>query len=133
MLLEMYDEILLGFDKDYCTVLVMLDMSAAFDTVDINILLGILCNVLNIRGTAFSWFKSFLMGRSQCVKIENYFSEILCSKYGVAPGSTLGPILFNVYSKGISDIIRQSGFKTSSYADDSNGRLQFIINMQHSS
>ena len=133
MLLEMYDEILLGFDKEFCTVLVMIDMSAAFDTVDIDILLEILYNALNVRGTAFAWFKSFLKDRSQCVKIENSYSDTLNSKFGVPPGSTLGPILFNIYSKGLSDVIIQSGFKTSSYADDSNGRLQFMINVQYSS
>ena len=133
MLLEMYDEILLGFDKDFCTVLVMIDMSAAFDTVDIDILLKILYNELGVRGTAFSWFKSFLKDRSQRVKIENCYSGTVDSKYGVPPGSTLGPILFNVYSKGLSDAIVKSGFKTSSYADDSNGRLQFMINLQYSS
>ena len=114
MLLEMYDEILLGFDKDFCTVLVMIDMSAAFDTVDIDILLKILYNELGVRGTAFSWFKSFLKDRSQRVKIENCYSGTVDSKYGVPPGSTLGPILFNVYSKGLSDAIVKSGFKTSS-------------------
>ena len=133
MLLEMYDEALLGFENDFCTVLVMIDMSAAFDTVDIDILLKVLQNDLNVRGIALSWFRSFLKNRSQCVKIENSYSNTCESKYGVPPGSTLGPILFNVYSKGLSDVIRKSGFKTSSYADDSNGRLQFMINMQYSS
>ena len=133
MLLELYDEVLLGFDNKYCTVLVMIDMSAAFDTVDLDILLNILYSVLNIRGTAFSWFRSFLKNRSQCVKINECFSETTVSEYGVPAGSTLGPILFNVYTKGLSDVIINSGFKTSSYADDSNGRLQFMINMQYSS
>ena len=133
MLLEMYDEVLLGFDKNFCTVLVMIDMSAAFDTVDIDILLDILKNQLNITGTAFLWFQSFLKDRTQCVKIGNCYSNSAKSKFGVPPGSTLGPILFNVYSKGLSDVMINSGFKTGSYADDSNGRLQFIINMQYSS
>lgn len=133
MLLEIYDEVLLGFENDYCTVLVMFDMSAAFDTVDLDVLLCILKHVLNIQGTALLWFESFLKHRSQCVKINNSLSTISESKYGVPPGSTLGPILYNVYSKGLSDVILKSGFKTSSYADDSNGRLQFMINMQYSS
>ena len=133
MLLELYDEVLLGFNNNFCTVLVMIDMSAAFDTVDLDVLLQTLNSLLNIRGTAFSWFHSFLKNRSQCVKINNCFSNVVKTKYGVPPGSTLGPILFNVYSKGLSDIILKSGFNTSSYADDSNGRLQFIINMQYSS
>ena len=129
----MYDEILLGFDRELCTVLIMVDMSAAFDTVDIDILLNILSDVLNVQGTALSWFKSFLIGRSQCVKIENSFSATINSKYGVPPGSTLGPILFNVYGKGLIDVIKKSGFNASSFADDANGRLQFAINMQYSS
>ena len=133
MLLELYDEVLLGFDNDFCTVVVMIDMSAAFDTVDLDILLHVLSTSLNIKGNALSWFQSFLKNRLQCVKINNCYSDCIESKYGVPPGSTLGPILFNVYSKGLSDVILKSGFKTSSYADDSNGRLQFMINMQYSS
>ena len=133
MLLEMYDEALLSFENNFCTVLVMIDMSAAFDTVDIDVLLEILHYDLNVRGTALKWFRSFLKNRSQCVKIENCYSNISESKYGVPPGSTLGPILFNVYTKRLSDVVIKNGFKTSSYADDSNGRLQFMINMQYSS
>ena len=133
MLLELHDEVLIGFDKGYCTVVVIIDLSSAFDTVDLDILLHDLNTSLNIHGNAFSWFQSFLKNRSQCVKVNNSFSECIESKYGVPPGSTLGPILFNVYSKGLSDVILNSGFKTSSYADDSNGRLQFMINMQYSS
>ena len=133
MLLELYDEVLLGFDNDFCTVVVMIDMSVAFDTVDLDILLHVLSTSLNIKGNALSWFQSFLKNRLQCVKINNCYSDCIESKYGVPPGSTLGPILFNVYSKGLSDVILKSGFKTSSYAHDSNGRLQFMINMQYSS
>ena len=124
---------MLGFEKDFCTVIVMVDMSAAFDTVDIDILLNILSKNLNIGGTAYSWFKSFLLGRNQCVKIEDNFSNWLETKFGVPPGSTLGPIMYNIYSKGLTDVIIKCGFKTSCYADDSNGRLQFMINMQYSS
>ena len=111
----------------------MIDMSAAFDTVDIDKLLNILTYKLNVGGSAYKWFESFLKGRSQCVKIENVFSDHIDSKYGVPPGSTLGPILYNVYSKALSDVFVNCGFKTSSYADDSNGRLQFMISMQYSS
>jgi len=82
MLLDIYDEAMLGFDNDYCTVMVMIDMSAAFDTVDIDKLLNILSLNLNIGGVAYSWFESFLLGRSQCVKIENNYSNFIDSKFG---------------------------------------------------
>jgi len=59
MLLEMYDEVLIGFEKEFCTVLVMIDMSAAFDTVDIDVLLEILSRALNVKEVALSWFESF--------------------------------------------------------------------------
>ena len=111
MLLEIYDEVLLGFENDYCTVLVMFDMSAAFDTVDLDILIRILENALNVRGTALLWFKSYLKQRTQCVKVNDSFSTHSESKYGVPPGTTLGPILYNIYSKALSDIILKSGFK----------------------
>ena len=69
MMLNLTDEALRGFDNNMATVVIFLDLSAAFDTIDINKLLEILENEIGICGTALQWFRSFLTGRTQRVKI----------------------------------------------------------------
>ena len=79
-----------------CYSVLIIDLSAAFDTVDHTKLLNILCNELNIKGNALKWFKSFLSGRTQRVFVGSYISESLELSFGVSQGSILGPILFNI-------------------------------------
>ena len=59
LLREVVDETLIGFDKNSATVMILLDMSAAFDTVDLQKLLKILEHKLGLKGTVLNWFKSF--------------------------------------------------------------------------
>ena len=77
------------------TVVLLLDLSAAFDTVDHNKLLDMLYYEIGIRGTAYTWCKSFLTNRTFRVKIGNSYSDPELLVYGVAQGSVLSPIFFN--------------------------------------
>jgi len=74
---------------------VLLDLSAAFDTIDHNIILNRLEIYVAICGTALAWFKSDLSDRYQCVAVneESYRSRV---QYGVPQGSVLGPLLFTL-------------------------------------
>ena len=65
MLLQIVDDVLIGFEKHSSTILVLLDMSAAFDTVNINKLLSILKNKINIKGTPLKWFEFFCWEESK--------------------------------------------------------------------
>ena len=85
---------MVGVDQKLGVVVLLIDLSAAFDTVDHSILLNILYRELGIRGTALNWFKSFLSGRTQRVCIGDVISEPIILKFGVPQGSVLGPILF---------------------------------------
>ena len=126
----MVDEVLCGFDNNKCTVAIFLDLSAAFDTIDIDKLLEVLRVELGIDGTVLKWIESFLNGRSQCVRIESSFSSFLNTKFGVPQGSVLGPFLFTIYVRSQPKVFANCQFKTSSFADDANGRKTFALMFQ---
>ena len=85
------DEALEGFDENKCTIIVFLDLSAAFDTIDHEKLMTLLSEEIGISGTALEWFRSFITGRSQQVRIDNHYSEILKVLFGTPQGSVFGP------------------------------------------
>ena len=130
MVLQIVDETLIGFERKTATVLVLLDMSAAFDTVDLQKLMIILERKIGIRGVALQWFQSFLFGRQQKVKIHGFTSELLATLYGVPQGSVLGPVLFNIYVSSLSEVMNSTGVFSSSYADDTNARIQLSLQFQ---
>ena len=96
MMVGLVDEVLEGFEDGKCTVIVFLDLSAAFDTIDHEKLLSIMSDELGITGTALQWFRSFLVGRTQKVRINGEYSESLDVLFGAPQGSVLGPELFSI-------------------------------------
>ncbi len=94
----------------------LLDLSAAFDTIDHNILLNRLENDVGIRGSALAWFKSYLSDCHQFVAVNEEVSYRSQVWYGVPQGSVLGTLLFMLYMLPLGDIIRKPGI--SFYADD---------------
>ena len=77
------------------TALVLLDLSAAFDTIDHSILLSYLKSWFGLGGNVLKWFASYLGDRCQVVKIGSTLSELSKLIYGVPQGSVLGPLLFH--------------------------------------
>ena len=131
MLLGLTDEVLRGFDKNQATIIVVFDLSTAFDTIDPDKLLQILHDEIGIGGVALQWFRSFLVGRTQRVKINNEYSESLDVPCGTPQGSVLGPPLFNINVRSQPMVFKHCKFGTSSFADDSNGRRTFSITFQY--
>ena len=68
----------------------LIDLSAAFDTVDHNILLSFLQETIGITGEALKWFESYLTRQTQCVSIDNVMSELVELLFGVPQGSVMG-------------------------------------------
>ena len=94
----MQSDILASPDNVCVTVLVMLDLSAAFDTLVHGILLS-LENVFGISGAALKWIASYLTDRFQVVVIDSEHSKPILLKYGVPQGSVLGPKKYTMYAK----------------------------------
>ena len=82
-----------AMDDSKILVLVLLDLSAAFDTIDHEILLHHLHNVFGSGDTVLSWFQSYLENRTQTVVVHGKHSTPASLRYGVPQGSVLGPIL----------------------------------------
>src|SRR5574339_775732 len=83
----------------------MLDLSAAFDTIDHGILLERLSSWFEICGSALSWLSSFLIDRTFSVKVQNMLSEPRTLLFCFFQGSVLGPILFSLYTTPLSTVI----------------------------
>ena len=127
-LLKVQSDILTALNSGSGAVLLMLDLSAAFDTIDHGILLSRLNNLYGISGDALDWFKSYLSSRVQRVIIGDTVSECKDLNFGVPQGSVLGPKIYCMYTKPISDIIAGHGFSHHCYADDT----QLYIAIEHS-
>ena len=103
MILRVFNDI--HADNGKISVLVLLDLSATFDTGDHNILLDRLDNWVELSGTVLNWFESYLKDRDYFVSIGNNTSEQAKITCGVPQGSILGPHLFNYDMRPLPQII----------------------------
>ena len=118
-LLCIKNEIHLSLSKGMPTALVLLDLSAAFDTIDHDTLLSCLSSRFGFAGSALKWFRSYLQDRFQSVKIGSSLSNLFKLKFRVPQGSVLGPLLFSLYTTPLGQVIRKyTGVRYHFYADD---------------
>ena len=117
-LLKILDDLYRIIDDRRSAVLIGLDLSAAFDTIEHDILIERLKTVFVVTGTALQWIGSYLRDREQFVVAGGESSTRARCIFGVPQGSVLGPFLFSVYVSPIADVISSYGVQFHQYADD---------------
>ena len=118
LFIRVVNDMLNAIDNGNLSLLTLLDLSAAFDTIDHSILLERLQTYFGIDGLPLNWVKSYLSNRHQKVKIDNNLSNVLPILYGVPQGSVLGPLLFSMYIYPLTDVIDDHKLFYHVYADD---------------
>ena len=116
-LLRVHNDISLALDNNNDVILVLLDLSSAFDMVNHQIILKRPQDRYGIYGKVLDWLRSYLSERTQSVKIGDEKSEPIRLARGVPQGSILGPSLFSLYVAPIEDI-KSYGLNYAVYADD---------------
>jgi len=117
-LLDVLDSVHTATDSKELTLLIGLDLSAAFDTVYHSTLTKRLQTEFGVSGTALSWIQSYLQDRTQFVKLGQHRSSKTTLEVGVPHGSVIGPLLFGVYCSPVADVIASHGVRCHQYADD---------------
>ena len=117
-LLKILDDLNKVVNSKKTAALVGLDLSAAFDTIEHDILIERLRTVFGVSGEALMWIETYLRGRKQYVMAGGERSTHSECDFGVPQGSVLGPFLFSIYVSPIVDIIAAHGVQFHQYADD---------------
>ena len=123
-LVKIQNDIALSVDSIQAVALTLLDLSAAFDTIDHSLLYDCLHDWFGLDGTVLSWIKSYLSNRKQKIKIGDSFSEAVILPFGVPQGSVLGPL---------SQVISKFNVTHHLYADDTQIYLAVDSRNFHSS
>ena len=124
VLVKIVNDILLDMSRQHVSLLVLLDLSALFDTVDHTILLRRLETSFGVTGDALKWIAPYLSARYQRVTINGVLSDRFDLSFGVPQGSCLGPLLFSVYASKYQ-VIKNHLPNAHAYADDTQLYLSF--------
>ena len=132
-LLEIHTDVLTAMDSGKVTALTLLDLSAAFDTIDHSIFLQRLEMWYGFGGVVISWLRSYLSDRFQSVKLDHCLSKNGTLPFGVPQGSVLGPLLFSLYTGPLSRAIASQSVPHHLYADDTQLYISFSADNSESS
>ena len=123
-LIKLTNDILWSMERQHMTAIAILDLSAAFNTIDHNILLQILEQNFGFCDKALTWFQNYLRPWSFRVNINGRYSKPMDLKFSVPQGSCSGANLFTCYCSLIKDSI-PSSMTLSGFADDHSIRKSF--------
>ena len=115
---KIHNDIMMIIDKRSNVLLLMLDLSAAFDTINHKKLLKKLECLYGIKGSVLQWIESYLSNRCFLVQVRNCSSSSCDLHIGVPQGSILGPLLFILYTKDLESIVNEYNLQVHMYADD---------------
>ena len=133
------DESLWNSEQKKITILVCIDLSATFDTVDHSVLLKVLNNYYEISGSALQWYELYLVDKSMKVSTGDVYSETMRLSFSVPQGNCGGPVLYCVYASLILEIIPNQfiimhlqmirQFRIASNPSIANSELNFVMKL----
>ena len=121
----MHNDILRAIDDNRSVLLLLLDLSAAFDTVDHSTLLLRLRIRFGVKGSPLAWFETYLASRKYYVQVEGYKSFLRSLDSGVPQGSIQGPLLYVLYTSPVADTIKSHDLQYHFYTADTQHYIAF--------
>ena len=124
-IVKIVNDMLRSLDKGQCVLLVLLDLSAAFDTIDHELLLHRFETCFGIQSEAKEWFKSYFSNRQQVVRIEGVNSDPENLETGIPQGSVIGPFSFPQYTSPLFKLVESHKCSIHMYTDDTQLYMSF--------
>lgn len=124
-LVKVHNDILTSMDGQEITFLILIDLSAAFDTINHSLMIDILENDFGIAGVVKKWFESYLVSRQQRIMVKQHLSDYFQLESRLPQGSCLGPVLFLIYASGLFKVAAKHLTNIHTYADDTQLYLSF--------